>query len=113
MYNLILDMVLHLLSKAGIKDKFLSIEKIYKVCLFNEFGDMKEFNILVNHRYETGYKTSKKVKTLKFFNAHGKFTLPNILPRIINQIPVDIVANTNQSKRRKLVSEFWRNFADD
>ena len=83
MFKILHNKIINLLSKADIQDKFLSIEKIYKVWLFIEF-DMKEFNILVNHRYETRYKASKKVKTLKFFKAYGKFTLPNILSRIIN-----------------------------
>ena len=71
MLKILHNRIINLLSKAGIKDKFLSNEKIYKVCLFNEFGDMKEFNILVNHRYETKYKTSKKLKLWNFLMLMG------------------------------------------
>ena len=52
--------IINRLSKAGLMDNLLSIAKIYKGCLFNEFGDMKAFNILVNHRYKTRYKSSQK-----------------------------------------------------
>ena len=96
--------VINLLRKSHVESSFLTIEKIYKTSIFNEFSDMPHVKVILSHGHETRGSVNGFLRIGKARNRFGQYTLPNIIPRICNELPQQIKEERDLKKKKKISS---------
>ena len=95
--------LLKILTKSGSKKSFLSIENIYKMTLINEFYNEREYRRAIDHEHFTRLKSQGKYKTAKFWNLYSINTLNCTLPRLLNELPIELLKVNDVFKRKRLL----------
>ena len=65
------------------------------------FYNDKEYRIKIDHVHDTGRKNDGRFKVAKYNNTYRKFTLPTLIPSLMNNLPVDLL-NILSLKRRNV-----------
>ena len=103
------DTLLRILKKRQIEGTFLKINKIYKICLFNEFSTETNYRRPLDHTHNTRGRAAGIMQVAKYYNRFGKFSFPSLIPAIMNEIPSEILMMPDLRKRRKMVNYFFKN----
>ena len=80
----------------------LNIKSIYHITLFNEFYKDLWFLDVIDHQYNTRRRAQGRYKVKKFFGEYGRNELSVMLPTICNKIPMNIINENNEFRRKKI-----------
>lgn len=105
--------VLKILANAKVDTLPLKVENIFKLVNLNEYYEKMEYRIPITHEYKTRAKTEGKYQKPKFFNTYGKFSLPCLMPRLLNTLPPELLNVRNKLKRKKLLKNFFTEIERD
>ena len=101
------DRLLKILRKAGCRKNFLSVENIYKISLVTEFYKDNEYRQVIDHNYLTRQKTQGRYKTAKFWNLYSMNTLQCTMPRLFNELPIELLKIGNTFKRKQMLKKHF------
>lgn len=78
----------------------LNVYNVYRTTLANEFYGDTRFLQKISHNHQTRRNYEGKYRVEKFRNEYGRSTLAVMLPTILNTIPQDVLARSNNKKAR-------------
>lgn len=99
--------ILKILKNAKIETLPLKLDNLFKLVNVSEYYDQMAFRSPIEHKYTTRRKTEGRFKTPKFVNTYGKFSLPCLMPRLLNLLPRELLNIRNKMSRRKLLKKFF------
>lgn len=98
----------HLINKkeAG-TNEVLNVDNIYKYTMVMTYGNRREFRVEIDHIHNTRNKTNGKFKIRRYFNNFGKYTLPSIIPKLLNELPSSILKTVTKWQRKNMLKNFY------
>ena len=100
--------LLKILKNAKVNIQPLSIEKIFKLNMIENFYEEQLFRNPIDHCHMTRSKTGGKLKEERFHNTYGKYSLPSCIPKLLNELPYDLLHVENKIKRKRLLRNFFQ-----
>lgn len=100
--------LIRILKKAGITDMFLPIHELYKMVTINNFYCCTEYRIEIDHVHFTRMKAAGRLKTRKFYNTYGKYTLPYIVPKLLNELPKELTSVDGVARRKAMLKKYFK-----
>ena len=87
-------------GRNGGSIKVLNVADIFKLVVINEYYKDKRYRVPIDHAHDTRRKRLGRFKVRRYYNTYGKYTLPSLVPILLNELPVELL-NVNPDRRRK------------
>ena len=101
-------MQMRLFKIIGISEtKFLNVSNIYKLTLVNLFYEEKQYSVKIDHDIQTRRKTEGRFKVRKWNNVYGKFSLPILIPTLMNELPVNLLEIKPEMRRKTALKKHY------
>ena len=94
------DKILKMLEN---KDEYLNINSLFKLITLTEFFNLQNFRQPITHQHGTRWSEEGRFKVPPWKNWYGISTLECQIPRICNELPVDVLrGNSGHTWKKKL-----------
>lgn len=101
--------ILKILKRAKIEKAVPTVKSLYEMSIINNFFNHKAYRVPINHSHATRRREEGRFQTMKFLNTYGKYTLPCLVPRLLNKLPVDVIQTTKVDERKRKLKIFYLN----
>lgn len=95
--------LLKILKNARVTPNFLNVANLHRNVMVLQYYDHRQYRRKIDHNYKTRKKTEGRYKVGCFYNVFGKNTLECIIPRILNELPVELLSLQSVHLRKRLI----------
>lgn len=95
--------LLKILKNASVTDNFLNVAGLHRLVMVLQYYENNEYRVKIDHSHETRRKTEGRYKVGCFHNVYGKNTLECLIPRMLNELPVEMLSVKSVHIRKKLI----------